>query len=92
MKKTMAMLTILLLAGCTSLPTTGVIQHGGDVMTVAHQAPTGFHPTAPLKASAMKEASDYCVGVNKKFLLVNIKEIPGRAGQFSEVEVTFKCE
>lgn len=85
---------LLALGGCVaaSVPTTGVVNQGNDVYTVAHQAPTGFHQTAPLKLSATKEASEYCDKMGKKFVVLHSREIPGRAGQYSEAEVIFKCD
>lgn len=93
MKPAIAILT-LGLCGCVaaSVPTTGIVNQGNGVYTVAHQAPTGFHQTAPLKISATKEASEYCDKQGKKFVVLHSREIPGRAGQYSEAEIVFRCD
>lgn len=93
MKYLPVMLAAATLSGCAvSVPTTGVVNRGNDVYTVAHQGATGFHSVGPLKISATQEASEYCARQNKKFVVLHTKEIAGRAGQYTEAEIVFKCE
>ena len=81
------------LGGCAvQVPTTGVVNRGNDVYTVAHQGATGFHSVAPLRISATQEAGDYCTKQGKKLVVLHTKEIPGRAGQYTEAEIVFRCE
>lgn len=93
MKYLVMIAAVATLGGCAvQVPTTGVVNRGNDVYTVAHQGATGFHSVGPLRISATQEASEYCTKQGKKFVVLHTKEIPGRAGQYTEAEVVFKCE
>ncbi len=91
MKKAIAVMAVLASGCAVSVPTTGVVQRGGDVLTVTHQAATGYHSTEPLKNSVIAEATAYCKGINKKYEYLHSKEIAGKLGQYTEAELTFRC-
>lgn len=92
MKKILFISIALVLSGCAiRTENSGVIPRGGDIYTVAHQAPTGFHSTAPLKNSTVQEANAYCDAQGKKYEYIHSKEINGAAGVYPEVELTFRC-
>jgi len=93
MKHLLSVAVAAVLVGCAvRVPTTGVVNRGGGVYTVAHQAETGFHSSAPLRASATQEATEFCQREGKKILVLHAKETPGRANQYPEYEIVFKCE
>lgn len=92
MKNVLIISIALALSGCAiRIENTGVIPRGGDIYTVAHQAPTGYHSTAPLKNSTVLEANAYCEAHGKKYEYIHSKEINGAAGVYPEVELTFRC-
>jgi hypothetical protein len=92
MKRLFVVAALIALSGCAiRTENTGVIQRGGGVYTVAHQAPTGYHSTAPLKNSTAQEAVAYCEKNGKKFEYLHSKEINGAMGVYPEVELTFRC-
>ena len=91
MKKVLALLSTLLLFGCAS--NSGVVSIGPDTFMVSHQAATGFSGLGTLKADAVKEANEYCIGQNKNIRIVNTSESspPYILGNYPRVEIQFMC-
>ena len=81
----------LLLIGCAS--NSGVVPMGPDTYMVSRQAATGFSGLGSLKAEALQEANNYCVGHNKALQVVNTIEAqpPFILGNYPKAEVQFLC-
>ena len=80
-----------LLTGC-SVPSTGVLPSNDNMFTVTRQGGSFLTSVLEVKTAAIKEASDYCTGLGKKYRFIHSKEIPAGAYQFPESEVLFRCE
>ena len=92
MQKTALLILVLTLTAC-AVPSSGVVQRGDDMYTVAHQGDSAWVSTDSLKAAATQEANAFCVGKGKQLKVVYSKEIPaGALGRWPESEVLFKCE
>ncbi len=81
----------ILLVGCAS--NSGVVPIGSDTFMVSRQAATGFSGLGTLKADALGEANQYCVGQQKKLHVISATEAepPFIFGNFPKAEVQFKC-
>lgn len=79
----------ILVAGCTS---TGVVPTGPDTFMVAKQSSTGFHSGASVTADLYREAGEYCAGMGKRILPVNVAAVDGVPGRsFANSNLEFRC-
>jgi hypothetical protein len=80
-----------MLGGCASQ--TGVVPNGQGGFLIAKQAATGFPGLGNLKAEAMSEASQYCAGQGREFLLMGATETepPYVLGNYPRAEISFQC-
>lgn len=85
------MLSAIALAGCASA--SGVVPMGQDTFMVSRQAATGFSGLGNLKAEALQEANQYCIGHDRALQLVHTDETkpPYLLGNYPRVEVQFMC-
>jgi len=80
----------LVLVACATAST--IVKEGPDSYLAYKQGATGFTGTAPLKIEALQDASQYCVGLKKEFVVVSTNEIPGGTlGKYPGAEVRFMC-
>ena len=84
-------LGIVALGGCASQ--TGVVPNGQGGYLIAKQAATGFPGLGNLKAEAMAEASQYCAGQSREFLLAGATETePSYVfGNYPRAEISLQC-
>jgi hypothetical protein len=80
----MALGTFILMAGCSAQ--TGVVPTGQNSYLVAKQATTGFPGLGNLKAEALQEANQYCVGRGSDLFVTRSTETqpPVRPRQLSQ--------
>lgn len=78
---------LLLVAGCAS--NSGVAPIGPDTFMVSRQAATGFSGAGTLKAEALREANQYCLGQKKVMQVTHTSEAapPFVLGNFPKAEV-----
>jgi hypothetical protein len=69
------------------------VQTGPDSFTVSRRAPTGFPSLESLKADALNEAGQYCIGQNKRVQVTSTKqyEPPYVFGNYPRVAFEFRC-
>ncbi len=91
MKKIGAVVLVLCVAGC-AVPTTGVVPSNDGMFTVTRQGGSFLTSVLEVRTAAIKEASDYCTGMGKKYKFIHNKDIPAGAYQFPESEILFRCE
>lgn len=84
-------LALPLVAGCAAH--SGIAPIGPDTYMVSRQAATWFSGSGTLKAEALREANQHCVGQNKVLQVVNTIEAqpPFILGNFPKAEVQFMC-
>jgi hypothetical protein len=89
--KKLVMLGMFALAGCAS--NSGVVAMGPDTYFVSKQAATGFSGMGTLKAEAMGEAGQFCIGKGKTAEVMTQKdaEPPFILGNYPKTEITFRC-
>jgi hypothetical protein len=87
----MALCTFILIAGCAAQ--TGVVPTGQNRYLVAKQAATGFPGLGNLKAEALQEANQYCVGRGSDLLVTRSTETqpPYVLGNYPRAEIEFRC-
>jgi len=81
----------LTLAGCAAH--SGVTPDGQGGYMISKQAATGFPGPGTLKTDIMQEASQYCAGQGREFVLTNVSETepPYLLGNYPRAEINFKC-
>jgi hypothetical protein len=87
----MALGTFILMAGCSAQ--TGVVPTGQTSYLVAKQATTGFPGLGNLKAEALQEANQYCVGRGSDLFVTRSIETqpPYVLGNYPRAEIEFRC-
>jgi len=83
--------TFILMAGCSAQ--TGVVPTGQNSYLVAKQAATGFPGLGNLKAEALQEANQYCVGRGSDLFVTRSTETqpPYALGNYPRAEIEFRC-
>ena len=91
MRVGMALGTFFLMAGCSAQ--TGVVPTGQNSYLVAKQAATGFPGLGNLKAEALQEANQYCVGRGSDLFVTRSTETqpPYVLGNYPRAEIEFRC-
>jgi hypothetical protein len=86
----MALGTFILMAGCSAQ--TGVVPTGQNSYLVAKQATTGFPGLGNLKAEALQEANQYCVGRGSDLFVTRSTETqpPYVLGNYPRAESEFR--
>ena len=89
--KCFILLGLIVFAGCAS--NSGVVPIGPDTFMISRQAATGFPGLGNLKADALKEANQYCIGQRKHMRVVNTSETspPYVFGNYPRAEIEFMC-
>src|SRR5215472_17598659 len=87
----MALGTFFLMAGCSAQ--TGVVPTGQNSYLVAKQGATGFPGLGNLKAEALQEANQYCVGRGSDLFVTRSTETqpPYVLGNYPRAEIEFRC-
>jgi hypothetical protein len=91
MRRILLATSIATLAGCAA--NSGIVPMGKDTYFVSRQAATGFPGLGNLKAEAITEANQHCVGQKKALEVINTTESkpPFILGNYPKAEVQFKC-
>ena len=91
MKKYFLVVSVVLISGCAA--NSGVVQMGSDSYFVSKQAATGFSGQGTLKAEAISEAGQYCMGKKKAVEIVKVAEAqpPFIFGNYPKVDLEFRC-
>jgi hypothetical protein len=92
MKKTITVITLLLLSGCAI--DTGVVPLSNNVFTITKQAGTGFSGIEGVKEGVLQEANRYCGNQNKKLKVISSEQTqpPYILGNFPRADMRFSCE
>ncbi len=87
----MILIATATLAACAAH--SGVTPDGQGGYMITKQAATGFPGPGSLKADIMREASDYCGGQGREFVLTNVTETepPYMLGNYPRAEINFRC-
>jgi len=85
------LIATLFLTGCAV--NSGVAPTGPDSYMLSKQGGTAFTPIGPLKADALREASQFCVTQGKLFRTTYTSESkpPYIFGNFPRAEIQFMC-
>ena len=93
MRRSVAILltTAAALAGCASH--SGVVPTGQGSYMISKQAATGFPGLGNLKAEALQEANQQCLGEGRELLVTKSTETqpPYALGNYPRVEIEFRC-
>lgn len=89
MKSNIAILAFLALSGCTTI--SDVVPLGGDKYMVGYQVRGGLTSWGEVKATAVKQAANFCSSKGQKAEVLDIETRGAQGWTPQNADVSFKC-